>query len=412
MTVLFQSENVLVRAVPCDDQSRWVITFDNYSIGHGFDRQGFAESYLRGQGVSAIHVMGKREDWYQYSEMPAALQAVRKAIKDAERSITYGSSMGGYAALRFADMVGAKAALALSPQYSINPRLAPFEKRWLQDAERISWKPDGEPPLPRNARAIVVFDPASQDRLHVDLIASEVAVSSIPIRYSGHPSASMLAELNILSPLLKDVLSGQDDPAVYRRLSRQRRAESVTYLTTLAAAAAKRRPHLALSLARRAVEIQPLHVGALQSLASNLHAAGQHDEALSAYKKALELSGRNIVIVIPYADMLSNIGRHEDALALAREVAARADAGLMAQVQAWYGRIAHQAGLTPEAIKAVQKAVALHPAEPKYQKLLQSYHFEQSRVGRARAMLLRMRARALHVLKRSLSLSRIMDIGT
>lgn len=412
MTVLFQSENVLVRAVLCDDRSRWVITFDNYSIGHGFDREGFAEGYLKDQGVSAIHVMGRREDWYQYSEMPAALEAVREAIKDAERSITYGSSMGGYAALRFADPVGAKAALALSPQYSINPRLAPFEKRWLQDAERISWKPDGEPPLPQNARAIIVFDPASQDRLHVDLIASEVAISAIPIRYSGHPSASMLAELHILSPLLKDVLSGQDDPAVYRRLSRHRRAESVTYLTTLAAAVAERRPHVALSLARRAAEIEPLHVGALQSLASNLHTLGQHEEALAAYEKALELSGGNIVIVVPYADMLSKIGRHEDALALAREVAARSDAGLMAHVQAWYGFIAHQAGFVPEAIEAVRKAVALHPTEPKYRKLLKNYQFERSRLGKARTMLLRMRARALHVLNRSLSLRKIMNTGT
>ncbi|WP_224762062.1 tetratricopeptide repeat protein [Brevundimonas aurantiaca] len=398
MTVLFQSENVVARAVPCEDQSRWVITFDNYSIGHGFDREGFSEAYLKAQGLSAVHVMGKREDWYQYPEMPAVLAAVRDAIKDAEHSITYGSSMGGYAALRCADPLGVKAALALSPQYSINPRLAPFEKRWLQDAERLSWSPEGELPLPRKTRAVVVFDPASQDRLHIDLIAAESEIVRIPVRYSGHPSASMLAELHILSPLLHDVLSSRDDLSSYSRLARSGRAKSVTYLVTLAAAAAARRPHWALSLSQRAVDVHPTHIGALQSLASNLHAAGRHDEAVAAYQQAVELSDRNIVVVMPYASMLSEIGRHEEALILAREVSARPDASLMATVQAWRGFLAHEAGFIDEAIEAVAQAAALHPTQPMYQKLLQSYRSQRSFTGKALIALRRMRAKMLRSL--------------
>jgi len=402
MTELFRSDNVVARAVACEDVSRWVITFDNYSIGHGFDREGFAEAYLRAQGISAIHIMGKREDWYQYPEMAEVFIAVRAAIGGASRSMTYGSSMGGYAALRFADALGVDAALALSPQYSINPERAPFEKRWLQDAERISWRPDGEPPLPRRARAVVVFDPVSLDRLHVELIAAETEIVAIPIRYSGHPSASMLAELQMLSPLVMDVLAGTEDAAKCRRAAKARRSESVTYLTTLADAVAARRQHWALRLSERAVEIQPMHIGALQSLAKNLHAQGRHDEALVAQQKALHLSCNNVVISVPYASMLSDLGQHDSALAMAREVASRPDTSTMAPVHAWHGFIAYQAGEKVEAVEAVSKAVALHPTEPKYQKQLINYRSEISLSGKVRWILLRLHAFARGRLDRAM----------
>ena len=391
MRELFRSDNVVAREVACEDASRWVVTFDNYSIGHGFEREGFAEAYLKSQGISAIHIMGRREDWYQYPEMPDVLAAVREVVGGATRSITYGSSMGGYAALRFADLLGVDAAFALSPQYSINPALVPFEKRWLQDAERIVWPPEGEPALPTRAQPLVVYDPASIDKAHVDLIAGETDLVAIPVRYSGHPSAAMLAEQKILSPLLMDVLDGTLDPVKYRQAAKARRKDSVTYLITLSEAAAPRRRDTALQLAQRAIDIHPTHIGALQCLAKNLHLQGRNDEALSAYEEALSVSNRNVVIAVPYAGLLSELGQHQSALALAREIVDRPETSVMAHVNAWYGHIAQQAGAQAEAIEAVKRAIALHPTEQKYQKLLKTYQFERSLIGRSRALLTRLK---------------------
>src|SRR5690606_30202022 len=132
---------------------------DNYGIGHGFDRPGFGEEFLRNAGISAIHVMGVREDWYQYPEMPAAMQAVRQATAGAERVMTYGSSMGGYAALRFADAAGANAVLAISPQYSIDPKKMPFETRWHQESQRIQWRPEIDGRIVCDSYPVIVFDP-------------------------------------------------------------------------------------------------------------------------------------------------------------------------------------------------------------------------------------------------------------
>lgn len=394
MKELFRSENLVARLVACEDTSRWVVTFDNYSIGHGFDREGFGETYLRSQGISAIHIMGRREDWYQYPEMPEVLAAVREAISSAARSMTYGSSMGGYAALRFADGLNVDAALALSPQYSINPALVPFEKRWLQDAERIHWLPEGEPPLPSSAQAIAVYDPASIDKVHIDLIASETDLIKIPVRYSGHPSASVLAEQQILSPLLNDVLNGTLDPIKYKREAKARRKDSVTYLITLSESLASKRRDVAFKLAERAIDLQPMHIGALQCLAKAYYLQGRNEEALSVYEKALDQSNRNVVIAVPYADLLSELGHHQSALALAREIAARPETSVMAHIHAWHGYIAQQAGVEAEAMNAVKRAVALHPTEKRYQKLLRNYQFERSLIGRLRTLLVRFERRS------------------
>ena len=393
MRELFRSDNLVAREVACEDTSRWVVTFDNYSIGHGFDREGFGEAYLRSQGISAIHIMGRREDWYQYPEMSDVLTAVREAISGASRSITYGSSMGGYAALRFADALNVDAALALSPQYSINPAVVPFEKRWLQDAERIVWLPEGEPSLPARARAIAVYDPASIDKVHVDLIASETDLVKIPVRYSGHPSASMLAEQQMLSPLLNDVLNGTLDPIEYRREAKARRKDSVTYLITLSESLASKRRDIALQLAELAIAIQPTHIGALQCLARALYLHGRNEEALSTYEEALDQSNRNVVIAVPYADLLSELGQHQSALTLAREITARPETSVMAHIHAWHGFIAQRAGAQAEAIKAVERAVLLHPTEKKYRKLLSNYRLNRSLIGRLRGNLMKFRPR-------------------
>lgn len=370
MIEIYRSENVVARAVPSAETSRWIVTFDNYSIGHGFDRDGFSQRFLNEQGISAVHIMGKREDWYQYSEMESALRSVRDYLADANRVITYGSSMGAYAALRFADQLGADGVLALSPQYSIDPRKAPFETRWSQDALRLDWLAGLEPPLPTVARAVVVYDPATIDRLHADLIAAEADITAIPVRYSGHPSGAMLAETHLLTPLLLDVLNGEADLSSHRRLARAVRGESSSYLINLARRLPLRRSEIAISLAQRAIDLRPLHVDALRFMADRLMAAGRVEEAMQHYMRAVDASDNGIAALIPYAEALGAQGRYDEAMAIARDVSMRPESAHMAHIQAWHGLVAYQAGYKKEALIAAQKAVDLHPGEPAYRAML------------------------------------------
>lgn len=373
MDELYRSENLVVRRVPAQDQNRWVVTFDNYGIGHGFDREGFGESFLKAQGISAIHVMGRREDWYQYPDLAAALKTVRAAVKGASRVMTYGSSMGAYAAVRFADAAGAHAALALSPQYSIDPAVAPFEKRWLQDAERISFLPDLNGPIQSKARQIIVYDPMTIDRRHAAMIASDIPVEELRLPYVDHPAGSFLVEIGALAPLVKAALDGSVDMAALRRMVRAERATSAIYFAHLAAAQPASRRRLAIQIGRKAVELNPSSSHALRALGVLLTAEGQYDEALDLLGRARAVGGDHHPLQIAYADALHASGRAEEALIIARAVVAKDDLADLAHLHAWRGMIAWIAESLEEALESMEVAVRLHPGNEEYRAMAAAY---------------------------------------
>jgi tetratricopeptide (TPR) repeat protein len=360
MLDLFRSDNVVVRSVPASDTSRWVVTFDNYGIGHGFDRPAFGENFLRSAGVSAIHVMGRREDWYQYLEMVDAMRAVREATAGAERVMTYGSSMGGYAALRFADAAGANAVLAISPQYSIDPAKVPFEKRWLQDSQRIQWLPDIDGAMTVTAKPVVVFDPSGDDLLHVRLIEEAIAIERIALPSCGHPAATFLEDVGLLGGLVFQVLDGALDAEEVRQEARRRRRTSSVHYMRLADLQPIRRLEWGLALARKALELAPHSPGAMTALATRLGQAGRHDEALALHEAAVTQSNRDPTYLVALADGLTASGRAQEAVPIAEETVRK----LPEAAHLWYWLAVNQwaADRRNEAVNAIERAIALHPA--------------------------------------------------
>ena len=85
MIDLFRSDNVVVRSVPTADASRWVVTFDNYGIGHGFERPGFGQDFLLASGISACATRSARIRFVSASGY--------SAISPAARWATWGAAM-------------------------------------------------------------------------------------------------------------------------------------------------------------------------------------------------------------------------------------------------------------------------------------------------------------------------------
>lgn len=370
---LHRSRNLVVRRIPAADTSRWVVTFDNYGAGHGFSRPAFGEAFLKAAGISAVHVMGRSEDWYQYPDTAEALAAVRAALAGAARVITYGSSMGGYAALRFADAVGATGVLALSPQYSVDPLKVPFEQRWLQDGARIRWRPEIDGELTCAVPALVAYDPFDDDRRHVDLIAAEIAVTRLPLPRFGHPVTTTLADMGVLAPLLRDVLDGRADVAAVLAEARRKRSASASYQITLAAAQPSWRARTGLTLAERAhalAQTALVKVG----LARQLARSGRHDEAQALHEAVAATKPRPVSFIVAQADDLTLAGRHAEAAAMAAEATAAAPG--MAHLRLWQGVKLWQAGDKAAARAAVQTAVDLDPARAYYRDVLALYQGE------------------------------------
>ena len=376
---LYRSDTIVVRRVATDNRDQWVITFDNYGIGHGFDRPGFGEDWLKAQGVSAIHVLGKAEDWYQYGDIDAALATVRKAVSGATRVMTYGSSMGGYAAIRFADAVGAHAALSLSPQYTLDPRIAAADRRWSQDSQRIEWIDRINGPLTTNARVVMAYDPWGLDGWHGRRIRGDIDVSPLRLPFTAHPATSFLSEIGLLGDLVLEVLNDRLDPSGFEREARRRRATSGVYLGELAGLQPAHRIRTALALARRAVAASPSNHHARLNLARLLLRNGEEVEAIELFEGLVRDSDRALTYLVDYGQALATVGRPAEARAIADEVMAQA--AEVAHLNGWAARMCWLNGDTDAARDLIRHAVRLDPTNPAYLRVAADYHLGRRASG-------------------------------
>ena len=108
--------------------------------------------------------------------------------------------MGAYAAIRLGGLVGATTAIALSPQFSLDPRVAPFEDRWPVEARRLDYEIERR--LARTGfvpSAYVFYDPSDPDARHADLFRPQLEVRDVRLPDCGHPVTGFLAEVGLLN---------------------------------------------------------------------------------------------------------------------------------------------------------------------------------------------------------------------
>jgi tetratricopeptide (TPR) repeat protein len=313
--VLFRSEDVLVRHVRAGAKPSAVcfVTFGSYTNDYTLDREGFGEEFLRREGIDAIHVINRDNRWYQYREMDAALVAVASVTAAYPRVFTYGSSMGGYAALRFARAVGAATAIAISPQFSLDPRVVPFETRWQADLAAITFR---EGPVVPAERQLIFVDPKlPTDAAHVRLfaeLATETVVVNVP--HAGHPVGAIMAETGVLKRAIRMILRNRFDKGRIERALRNGRRRSPHYYFTLARRAQERHPATAIALLRRAVALRR-ESHTLSQLATMLDLRREHGEAASLHAEALALVPGNAYARVAYAMHLEYTGQVREASA-------------------------------------------------------------------------------------------------
>lgn len=290
---LFRSEDLLVRRVGGYGGRLCYVTFASYTDDRTLDRPGFGEDYFRGRRIDAIHVLSRENRWYQHAELMDALAVVATAAAGYERVIAYGSSMGGFAALHYGATCGATMGLALSPQFSVDPMIAPFDRRWPADLARISFRDDAN--LPTLPVQYVAFDPyEAHDRRHFDLFAAHSSTVGLRVPHGGHPVGSYLVETDMLHPLLEQVEDGSFDPGTYVRELRRRRRRSGHYFCTLAHRIPPHRPRQKTALARLAVETHGDNPLYRSQLGSALDAAGDFDAAYQVHVEAIAMAHSNM----------------------------------------------------------------------------------------------------------------------
>lgn len=294
--IVYSSSTLRIVHVPVAGSAEVVVTFAHMWPVQGVHLDGFGRDFLFRQGLSAVHVTCAENDWYQYPEAPGAMAGLRGLLGRYGRVVTYGTSMGAHAAIRFSGALGAHAVIAAAPQVTIDPDRPPFDKRWVKEAARVQFI-DDDICADTSGEVFLLFDPRTEDATHAAAIAARVPVRPIPLPHSGHSPLMALQELKLLRGLVLDGVAGRLQPERILAEYRARRGDCPTYRDELSARgrdAGRRIRLLHWAIAGRAGQpnagqkLLPLWL----ALGRVLEAAGRMEEADHAFRTLAELPAK------------------------------------------------------------------------------------------------------------------------
>lgn len=218
-----------------------VVTFNNRGDLCGGDRF-WGDVFFEKSGISAIGICATSANWFPPEDMDRAIQAIRNLIGD-RRVITYGSSMGGYGALKFSKKLRAHATLAFSPQWSIKAdECGTYTNQYTEHYDPIL--KGGEAIIADDlyGRCIIFLDPYEIPDIHHAakiMNAAEKAPHTIcervlaPFTWHGTVFQLISAGSRYSRRLLELARQREHvDIAQFRRLLRESRPDSVHYAET------------------------------------------------------------------------------------------------------------------------------------------------------------------------------------
>ena len=197
--------------------SRLVVVFS--SVGHGPEAPPpleFAQSATAGGRDSAVFIADPQRSWLNAPHLVEEIVEVIEAARDevgATQTVTMGYSMGGFAALAIGGFVHVDAALAFSPQISIDPVLVPGEKRWMRYRKRIGAiriRSAAEHMAERTAHTILMGR-SQVEAAQVRLVPEAANTDTFLLPGTGHDSAPRVKAAGILPQVIDLAFSQRRD---------------------------------------------------------------------------------------------------------------------------------------------------------------------------------------------------------
>ncbi|WP_372834020.1 alpha/beta hydrolase [Puniceibacterium confluentis] len=213
------------------------------------------------RGYAHLHLQARWNDWYINGETAAFEAALAAVCGRYSRVVGMGFSMGGYAGLRFSAALGLKHLIAVSPQFTLSPRVLPQDRRYRDCAGGFDGALGDLASHGRRALAgAVLFDPFKpMDLLNARMIGAVFpGLALCRLAGSGHPASRVLREGGRFAALQRQLLHGRVNPAAITGLHRDSRRHSPLYWTQMAEIAGRHgRDGLAAAARARATALAP-----------------------------------------------------------------------------------------------------------------------------------------------------------
>lgn len=248
--IIHESDEIEVHYAAADSDTIVVFFASKNEVADG--RHFWGEAPARKAGFAAIGVMPKSPNWYPANDFAGAIDTIRSLTCRYTHVITYGQSMGGYAALKYARSVGAETTLAFAPQWSIDPddlgnRDLRFQRHFRTD--RHAGMAITRADIAENS--YVIHDPHYlEDKINLRCITSLGApIHTVSIPFTGHFPIQLYASTPIFVALID--ACRRRDPAEVRALGMTARRRAPGRVAGIATAALARRPRLAAAILDR-----------------------------------------------------------------------------------------------------------------------------------------------------------------
>lgn len=199
----------------------------------GLEGEIFAESYARARGWNWIGLKPRCNDWYQGAEIPDLLTGARE-IAGARRLVSYGTSMGAFAALNFAGFLRADYVLALAPQVTVNPAEALYDDRWAADSAQITFRHEWIGQGPAITRGLLIYSSHRREAVHAtEILRHHPRLTPMVVPFAGHQPGWVLSEADVLSDVVAAAMQDRIPLPQARSKLRRNRLRSGTYLQEL-----------------------------------------------------------------------------------------------------------------------------------------------------------------------------------
>ena len=165
-----------------------------------------AEKSLHKYDFNVIGIMPKQKSWFPEQSMLAMFEQIRSWIAPFATRIAYGGSMGGYAAIKYSNLLNVQRVVAMVPQFSIDPtdvedpRYNMFYQPELNSHMRVQLG-DVAP----SREYIIIYDPYyAADRAHVECLKPLLpSAKYLHLPYTNHDAIAVLASSALVHDLIR-----------------------------------------------------------------------------------------------------------------------------------------------------------------------------------------------------------------
>ncbi|MHC0017085.1 hypothetical protein ACW2B4_04855 [Acinetobacter pittii] len=246
--IIFEDEHIRAIFLPGDSNTLVLSFGDLITRASGLSIN--AEKSLIKYQYNVIGVMPKQKSWFPQESMVELAKAISPILEGFKNIVGYGGSMGGYAAIKYSNLLNMNRVIAFVPQYSIDPEHVE-DRRYAEFFDSVANKDmQIQPQDVDSAREyVIVYDPYfSIDREHYLKIKELLPnLHTIHLPFTGHEALSVLAS----SSLLHDFIEHDFDEIYFYQQVRKVKKQSKFYFRNVLAHVLTQHDEMLLKILRQ-----------------------------------------------------------------------------------------------------------------------------------------------------------------